>query len=458
MEKFIWGVASASYQVEGAWNEDGKGESVWDTFSHTPGKVRGGDTGDIACDSYHRIDEDLDIIAQLGIKNYRFSLSWPRIIPDGDGAVNDKGLAYYDRVVDGCIARGIVPWVTLYHWDLPQSLENRFGGWRGRETALAFGRFAGIAAEHFKGRVENYFILNEPQCFINLGYGNGVHAPGVVQDEIGWFRCWHNAMLGYGCAAKAVRAADPDAKISSASTGALGYPASESPEDIEAARRFSFEPFAGKDGFTHEMFLDPICFGRYPDVSGFPYEAAVKAVSAEDTEIIHQKPDFIGINCYNGTCIRAGADGKPEIVPEPAGCPRTACKWPITPSVLYYMPKFVWERYGLLVCITENGMSGNDRVFLDGKVHDPLRIDYLARYLSELKRAITDGAPVKGYFQWSIMDNFEWSEGYHERFGMVYVDYATQKRIPKDSAYWYADVVKNQDMLDGKPFLREMGK
>ena len=426
---FVWGVASAAYQTEGAAFEDGKGASVWDVFSHTPGKTRNGDTGDEACDAYHRVDGDLDLLASLGIRNYRFSVSWPRVFPAGEGALNPAGPAFYDRVVNGCLARGIEPWVTLYHWDLPERLQERFGGWQSRKTAEAFAAYAGVVAAHFRGRVRRYFVLTEPQCFITLGYGTGVHAPGLRLPEREVLCCWHNALLAYGLAARALRAADPGAEIGLASTGKLCYP--ERAADTEAARALSFRTTPETVGFCHQMLLDPVCFGRCPE--------GVSLGAAGDMELICQPPDFIGLNIYHGSRVRDGAETPWEAYTE-----RTAMGWPVTPEILYYGPKFIYERYGLPLVISENGASFRDAPSPEGSVRDPARVSFLERCLAQLERAVDDGIPVRGYFHWSFTDNFEWSDGYDERFGLVYVDYKTQKRIPKESADWFSGKIKKQ--------------
>ncbi len=436
-QDFVWGAASAAYQIEGAVSEDGRGQSVWDVFSHTPGKTFEGHTGDIACDSYHRFDEDLAALLSLGVKHYRFGISWTRIFPDGR-TLNERGFAYYDRVVDALLKNGITPWMTLFHWDTPQALEET-GGWENRETAELLAQFAGVVAAHFRGRVYHYFTLNEPQCFIGLGYEAGWHAPGKTITGDALLSCWHNAMLAHGMMVKTVRNADPSALIGPASCGLGCIPASESTADIEAARSamFTFGMHPDFSLFSQNAFLDPALLGHYPDHPFF----ASPLITAEDLALIRQSVDFIGLNFYNASVVRAGENG-PEHVPFHRGYPRTAIRWPITPGMMYFCTKFICERYQLPVYITENGLSCNDKVYLDGKVHDADRIDFLHRYLRELKRASESGADIRGYFHWSLIDNFEWSDGYEERFGLFYVDYETLARHPKDSAVWYRSVVE----------------
>jgi beta-glucosidase len=435
---FIWGAASSAYQIEGAASEDGRGMTVWDTFSHTPDKTFNGHTGDIACDSFHRFEEDLAALRFLGVKHYRFGISWTRIFPDGR-RLNENGFAYYDRVVDLLIQNGIEPWITLFHWDTPQALEDE-GGWQNRETARLLGNFAGVVAAHFLGRVSRYFTINEPQCFIGLGYEAGLHAPGKTLSGAPLFACWHNAMLAHGWMTQAVRAADPQAEVGLASCGLMCVPEKEIASDIEAAREatFCFGKYTEFSLFSQHAFLDPTLLGRYPD---HPFFQSAP-VSEEDLAIICQPLDFIGLNFYSAIEIKAGASG-PEIAPCHRGYPRTAMRWSITPSMMYFGTKFIYERYQLPIYITENGLSCNDKIYLDGAVHDPDRIDFLNRYLRELKRASESGVDLRGYFHWSLLDNFEWSNGYEERFGLFFVDYTTLKRHPKDSASWYRSVVES---------------
>ncbi len=444
---FVWGVASAAYQIEGGATEDGRGASIWDTFSHTKGKTFDGNTGDVAADAYHRYQEDIDLMASCGIEHYRFSISWSRIDPRGDGIYNEKGFSYYDKVIDACLAKGIEPYVTLYHWDLPQALEDQ-GGWLSRDTATAFANYAHAVAAHFKSRVKTYITLNEPECSYALGYATGEHAPGKKLPPAQVFACLCNLLLAHGLAMRAVRSADPTAQVGIATTGRLCYPATENDATIAAARKASFAIENDDWMFTHHMVLDPVCFGRFPACDGTFLQALTEAVSPADLEIMHAVPDFMALNIYNGSEIALGANGEPVYVPKYDGFPRTALKWPVTPDVMHYGVRFLSERYSLPIFISENGQSCNDRVFLDGNVHDPDRIDFLHRYLLALKKAAESGADVRGYFHWCWTDNYEWNNGYKERFGLVFVDYRTQKRIPKDSAAWYAQTARtNGEML-----------
>ncbi len=439
-KNFIWGAATASYQVEGGVHEDGRGATIWDTFSHTPGKTKNGETGDIACDSYHRWQEDIDLLKAMHLTAYRFSIAWARIFPEGEGKLNPAGLAWYDRFVDALLAAGIEPYVTLYHWDLPQTLQDK-GGWQNADTAKAFAAYAAAVAAHFKGRVRYYFTLNEPQCSIGLGYGTGVHAPGLRLAEDAAFAAWHTMIYAHCLAADAIRSADPAAKVGIAPTGRICTPATDAPADIEAARAATFALADGDWTFTYTPALDPVCWLGWPKIAGGVTQRAVDAIPQEQRDALPLgKPDFIGMNIYNSVVVRAGADGKPQFCKRSAGYPHTAIGWPITPESMEWGTRFIWERYRLPIYITENGLSCTDHLYLDGKVHDPARIDFTHRYLLALRRAVDSGVDVRGYFHWSLLDNFEWSEGYNERFGLVYVDFATGQRTPKDSAAWYAKV------------------
>lgn len=433
---FLWGAASSAYQIEGYATEAGGGQSIWDTFSHIPGKIAYGDHGDIACDSFHHLEEDVALLKELGVKAYRFSTSWARVDPNADGSWNPQGLAYYDRLVDLCLEKGITPYLTLYHWELPQAAEDR-GGWRSRETALSFARYAGKMAAHFRGRVRNYFTLNEPQCTISLGHGTGVHAPGLQLDQQGQFGVLVHQLLAHGLAQRAIKEADPEAIVGIASTGRLCYPQTQA--DIAAAREACFAVSDDDWAFTHHWLLDPICLGHFPEATGTRLGQLAEAVSPGDMAIIHAVPDMLGYNIYNGHAVRREGSGFAYVPREP-GFPRTATKWPVTPEVMDWGVRFLQERYGLPAFITENGLSCNDRVYLDGKIHDVERVDFLARYLTCLANAIDQGADIRGYFHWALTDNFEWNNGYGERFGLMFVDYPTSRRIPKESFHWYREI------------------
>ena len=437
---FVWGAAAAAYQVEGAAYEDGKGLNIWDTFCRTPGKIWEGCTGDTTCDHYHRFKDDVAVMKQVGLKAYRLSINWSRVLPEGTGKSNPKGLAFYDALIDALLAAGITPWVTLFHWDYPYDLFNR-GGWLNPESPAWFEEYASLVVKHLSDRVQHWMTINEPQVFLQLGHVNGVHAPGLQMDWPEVLRATHHVLLAHGRAVQAIRAgAKKTPVVGFAPVGTVCMPVSDSAADIEAARR---EMFAVNDKslWINTWFSDPIFFKHYPEDGVKLFGPAVPKFSAGDMEIIGQPLDFYGMNTYQGTFVKAGAHGNPEKVWLPNTRPQTLFYWGITPEALYWGPRFFHERYKAPIVVTENGLSNTDWIHQDGKVHDPQRIDFTRRYLQQLKKACTDGIPVKGYFHWSIMDNFEWAEGYRQRFGMVYVDYPTQKRVLKDSAVWYNGVI-----------------
>jgi beta-glucosidase len=441
-EDFVWGAASASYQVEGAVHEDGRGDSVWDMFCKEPGRILDGSSGEAACDHYHRYKEDIAIMKELGLKAYRFSIAWPRIIPDGDGAVNEKGLDFYERLIDSLGEAGITPYATLFHWDYPYALFRK-GGWMNGESPQWFARYVEVVAKRLGGKLPFVFTFNEPQCFIGLSCDHTEHAPGIHYPIWDVLLMTHNVLLAHGLAVQALRALSPDTKIGYAPTGSANYPATDSDADREAARRAYF---AVEDWITWSVSLwsDPVFLGRYPDELTQKYEQFMPKIGADDMKIISTPLDFMGQNIYNGNPVRASSSrGGYEYVRRETGYAFTAAKWPVTPESLYWGPRFLAERYRKPLYITENGLSCADVVSLDGKVHDPARIDFLHRYLRCLRKAADDGVDIRGYFQWSLTDNFEWAKGYTDRFGLVYCDFETQKRVVKDSGYWYRDVIKS---------------
>jgi beta-glucosidase len=440
-ESFQWGAAAASYQIEGAAFADGKGASVWDMFVRKPGAVVGGHTGDIACDHYHRYAEDVALMKAMGLKAYRLSVSWPRVLPEGTGTPNAAGLAFYDRLVDALLAAGIEPWVTLFHWDFPLALYYR-GGWLNRDSAEWFADYAALVTQKLSDRVKNWMTLNEPQVYINAGHLDGRHAPGdkLALREV--LRASHNTLLAHGRGVQAIRAnSKQPCRIGYAPASYPKVPLTDSRADLEAARRafFAINP---KNLWNMSWWLDPVFIGEYPADGWRLYGADVPTVRAGDLELISEPVDFFGVNIYAGDCVRALSDGSPEPVPWPDGHPITAFEWPVVPQAMYYTTRFCHERYGKPIVVTENGLSCRDWVSTDGKVHDPQRIDFTRRYLLEVERAIDGGIPIEAYFHWSFIDNFEWARGYKERFGLIHCDYATGTRTPKDSAYWYADVIR----------------
>src|SRR5688572_25489729 len=436
---FRWGAAAASYQIEGAANEDGKGQSVWDMFCRRPGAVWEGHTGDVACDHYHRFREDVALMKRLGLKAYRLSIAWPRLLPEGVGGESEAGIGFYDRLIDELLGAGIEPWITLFHWDFPLSLYYR-GGWLNRDSAEWFGDYAELVAKRFSDRVRHFMTLNEPQVFIGAGHMEGRHAPGDKFPFREVLLAGHHVLLAHGQAVRALRAsARQPLSIGFAPVGLPNLPLTETREDILAARTATFS-VTSQTAWTNTWWMDPVYLGSYPEDGLAFYGADAPEIRAGDLELIAQPLDFFGANLYQGSSVRAGANG-PEHVARAVGAPLTAFEWSVTPDVMYWGPKFFWERYRKPIVVTENGISCRDWIALDGKVHDPDRIDFTARHLLAHRRAIGEGVPVDGYFHWSFIDNFEWAHGYKHRFGLIFCDYATQRRIPKDSAEWYAQVI-----------------
>ncbi|MFF9199759.1 GH1 family beta-glucosidase [Streptomyces sp. NPDC014779] len=433
---FVWGASTAAYQIEGAAEEDGKGPSVWDTFVRRPGAVRDGHTGDVACDHYHRLDEDVALMRRLGLGAYRFSVSWPRVLPAGAGRVEPRGLDFYDRLVDALLGAGIEPTPTLFHWDLPQALEDR-GGWLDRETAYRFGEYAAVVAERLGDRVGRWITLNEPFVHMSFGYGFGVHAPGraLLLDAL---PVAHHQLLGHGLAAAALRAAVPGAELLVANNCT---PVRLRADARGAADRAAVEAY---DVLHNRLFNDPLLLGRYPDLSayGTPDPAWGGVVREGDLDLIGAPLDGLGVNYYNPTWVTAPAEpsaglrfdlAEPEETYE-----RTAFGWPVVPEGLTELLTGLASRYGSAlppVWITENGCSQ------PAGLRDGARIAYLAGHLDALARAIASGVDVRGYFTWSLLDNFEWAEGYHQRFGLVEVDFATGTRTPRESFAWYRELI-----------------
>ncbi|MCC5804882.1 MAG: beta-glucosidase [Opitutales bacterium] len=439
-ENFTWGCATASYQIEGAAREDGKGPSIWDMMCRWEGKIFNRDTGDTACDHYHRYAEDVGIMRDLGLGAYRFSISWPRVLPEGTGRVNEKGLAFYDRLVDALLEGGVTPYATLFHWDYPYELFCR-GGWLNSDSPLWFAEYADVIVDRLGDRVKHWMTMNEPQCFLGFGHVTGTHAPGLKLDWAEYLRATHHALLAHGRAAQAIRVRSGDtAMIGWAPVGVVRMPASDSAESVELARRAMFA-MEKKDFWVNSWFMDPVFLGKYPEDGLKAFGSAAPDVRAGDMDIISTPVDFLGLNIYNGQTIESNGSGGWRAVEKAPGHALTNFHWPVTPGCLYWGPKFLHERYGKPIVITENGLSSTDWVHTDGQVHDPSRIDFLRRYLRELRRAKNDGVDVRGYFQWSLLDNFEWAEGYKHRFGLVHIDYGTFKRTPKDSATWYKEVI-----------------
>lgn len=438
---FLWGVATAAHQIEGAYNEDGKGMGVWDELVNVPGRVKYSENGNIACDHYHRYKEDVKIMKELGIKSYRFSISWPRVLPNGTGAVNEKGLQFYSDLVDELLANGIEPLPTLFHWNYPMALYNQ-GGWLNDESPLWFEEYTKVIVEKLSDRVKYWITFNEPQMFVLLGHMIGMHAPFLKLSQKEIARISHNVLLSHGHAVKTIRKyGKQSAKIGYAPNGPCYSPTAETEEAIEEARAKSFKCADIDFTMSTTWWSDPIILGEYPkDAMEFLGENAPE-IKEGDMELISQPIDFYGLNLYSSKSTY----GDPTKYVENAyqGCPRTTMNWPVTPDCMYWTPKFLYERYKLPILITENGMAGTDWTSLDGKVHDPQRIDFLNRYLREFKRAADSGVDIIGYCCWSFMDNYEWAEGYGMRFGLVYIDFRTLERTIKDSGFWYKSVIES---------------
>jgi beta-glucosidase len=441
---FLWGAATAAYQIEGAPDADGKGPSIWDTFSHTPGKVFHGDTGDVACDSYHRYPEDIAMLQRLGVGAYRFSLSWPRIQPDGRGPANQQGLDYYHRLVDALLDKGITPVITLYHWDLPQALQDK-GGWAMRDIAEIFADFAAIAGEALGDRVHRWITLNEPWVVAHVGYRDGRHAPGET-DPAKAVAANHHLLLAHGRAVRALRAASPSpAQIGITLNLDVARPVSPAAADMAA------ELEARMNG----AYLDPLLRGAYPErlTAEFSPAKVPGLVHDGDFDVIRAPMDFLGVNFYAPHYVGIRPDGEPRrgeqligpdvVLVQPDGMPVTAMNWLVDSSSIYELMTGLRDiTDGLPLYITENGSAWYDYVTPDGTVEDYERLEYLRDHLAALHAAIADGVNLRGYFAWSLLDNLEWAEGYAKRFGLVYVDFGTQKRILKRSGEFYARVVR----------------
>lgn len=434
-KNFIWGAATASYQVEGAWNEDGKGESIWDRFSHTPGKVQDGDTGDTACDHYHRWESDLQLLKVLGLDAYRFSIAWPRVLPDGRGRVNSAGLDFYSRLVDRLLEYNIQPYATLYHWDLPQVIQDS-GGWPARFSVEAFVEYADVVTRALGDRVKNWITLNEPWVSAFIGYRDGRHAPG--HTDLGEaLAASHHLLLAHGLAVPVIRGNSPRANVGIVLNLTPQVPASSSRFDRDAANEV--------DGTLNRFFLDPLVGRGYPQDAVNGFGLPMDFIQPGDLETISVPVDFIGVNYYTRNIVRS------EAVSEVGNTPRsvfrvgenTEMDWEVFPEGLYKILGRLYFDYDFpAIYITENGAAFVDSVSADGEVDDPARLSYFRRHLEQVHRAIEAGIPVKGYFAWSLMDNFEWGFGYSRRFGLIHVDYKTQKRTLKSSAKWYQETIQ----------------
>jgi len=432
---FFWGSATAAYQIEGAVHEDGRGVSTWDTFSHIAGRTHNGDTGDIADDSYHRYPQDVALMKAMGLKACRFSIAWPRIFPNGTGQPNLKGIDHYRRFTEALHNAGIEPFCTMYHWDLPQALEDK-GGWQNRDTAKAFADYCGYTVGKLGGIIAHYMTMNEMTTFVS-GYSDTRHPPGIELDMKSLSQVKHNILLGHGLGVQAIRANAPKGvKVGCAENAAPITPVFNAPEHIAAARKAYVEENAA--------FLTPIHTGRYTDAYLKRLGAAAPVFTSEEMKIIGTPTDFQGLNIYGARTVRAtDSELGYEKVPNPPSYPHMASSWlSIGPEAMYWAPKLAAETLGIKeIYITENGCSCDDAIAADGEVYDTDRVMFLNAYLTQLQRSVSEGVPVKGYFLWSLLDNFEWADGYSKRFGLVYVDYATQKRTPKLSAKFYGNLI-----------------
>jgi len=443
---FRWGVATAAYQVEGGWDEDGKGESIWDRFAHTPGKIANGDTGDVANDHYHRRTGDVALMRDIGANAYRFSISWPRIFPEGTGQPNAKGLDFYSRLVDELLAAGIEPFATLYHWDLPQALQDRYGGWRSVETAKAFAEYAGYAAEQLGDRVKHFFTINEFRTFVESGYqgfavpmrgGETIRielAPGLTLSDGELNQVRHHAVLGHGLAVQAIRAHGPsDAEVGFAENANMAVPLLDAPDHVDAAEKATRE--------LNADFLTVMLEGRYTDAYLARTGADAPKFTDEELKTIASPLDFVGINVYRAHSYVQPSDEPPgySTVPFSASQPKMHSAWHLlTPEVMYWGPRHVQSLWGpKSIFITENGCAALDVIADDGRVYDTDRVMFLRACLDQLQRATSEGVPVDGYFHWSAQDNLEWDRGFGNRFGMIYVNFKTLERTPKLSAEWF---------------------
>lgn len=449
-EGFLWGAATASYQVEGAPTEDGKGPSIWDTFTRTTGKIHHGDTGDIATDHYHRLEHDLDLMAELGLTAYRFSVAWPRILPQGTGSVNQPGLDFYRRLVEGLLERSIAPALTLYHWDLPQALEDR-GGWTNRDITEWFADYASVVYDALRDRVPMWITLNEPWVSAWAGYGAGVHAPGS-SDPIKALVATHHLLLAHGRAVEVMRAAGRTGRAGITLNLSPTPPASDSEQDVAAAQL--------ADGYYNRLYLDPVFLGSYPEdlLERFRSGTDFAFIRDGDLDVISGRLDFLGVNYYTRLMVSASPPTgdrttrslpdalEATIVPAP-GVDSTALGWGIEPDGLTELLVRIRDEFtDIPLYVTENGAAYHDYVTPEGAVQDPERIEFLRAHFIAAHKAIERGVDLRGYFVWTLMDNFEWTLGYSARFGIVYVDYRTQTRVPKESAGWYADVIRRNGL------------
>ena len=452
---FIWGSATSAYQIEGGTASDGRSDSVWDTFCRKPGAIRDHSSGKVACEHLKYWKQDIDLMSQIGLQAYRFSISWSRILPNGFGSVNEQGVDFYDRLIDELLEKNIEPFITLFHWDLPEVLAKK-GGWLNPDIARWFGEYAGLLSERFSDRVSNWFTINEPQCVIWLGHYTGTKAPGLKLNIKECLIALHHSLLAHGYSVKALRAKSKKViKVGPVHTGSIAYPSENNLSNVSAAFKATFNVF-GSDEDKHSYYhwnspvnplwnfawyADPMFLGNYPEEGVLALGKNMPKYTDEEMAIISEPVDYCGLNLYSGFPVSVDTQLGWVCEKRPLGHPLTAFKWAVTPEIMYWAPKFFYERYQKPIFITENGMSAHDWINELGEINDSQRIQFLKAYLSELKKAAVEGIPIEGYFLWSLMDNFEWEQGYEERFGIVHVDFETQKRILKDSAKWYSKCI-----------------
>lgn len=448
-KNFYWGASTAAVQVEGSPTADGAGRSLWNVFESTPGNIKDGSTTEVTDDEYHRYPEDIAHMREIGLNAYRFSIAWPRILPEGKGKPNEPGLAYYDKLIDALLKANITPFATVFHFDYPEALQKQ-GGWLNPDSSKWLADYAHLVSSRYSDRVANWFTINEPNIFWGFGAEAGGGPLALKLGNADLVLGAHNLLLGHGRSAQAIRAAaKKPVKVAMPYAGMLSLPATNSPADVAAARTASFSVekrtiIPNQPALTmlnNSWWLDPIYLGHYPSDPGKLFPTIEKLATPADMAIIHQPLDYCAVNLYFAPSVKAGADGKPEAVPDPPDMPRSHYGWAITPDLLYWAPKFLAERYKKPILVTENGVSLADTPGPDGKIHDPRRTEFLNTYLAAYKRAHREGVPLAGYFHWSLLDNWEFGQGFLEQFGLIYVDKQTQKRIVKDSASRYKQII-----------------
>ena len=438
---FVFGAATSSFQIEG--DRAGRGDCIWDDFCSKQGNVLDGSNGDVACDHVHRYKEDVAIMKKIGLDAYRFSISWCRIFPDESGIPNKAGVEFYNSLIDELIKNGIEPYITLFHWELPIYIQ-RQGGWSNPTIADKFAKYAEFIGKTYGDRVKKFTTFCEPQSFVGYGYRLAKHPPLLKMSDKEYLFAIHNFFRAHGMAVRALRAAVPGAQIGITMSTTSNYPASDSPEDIAAAKMSNLDIVNDESFVTSNTYwCDPIYFGQYPEKAYKVFGKDVPNMSQEDSKLISEYLDFHGQNCYSASMIKSDGNGGYKVAKRPLGSPKNSLNWPVTPDAIYCVTKLLYERYKKPIYITENGICCNDWICEDGQVHDSYRVDFYHKYLKSLNKAISEGVDIRGYFAWSLLDNFEWAKGYSARFGLVYVDYDTQQRIMKDSAKFYSEVIKS---------------